>query len=166
MLVQLVWVKLSERASGSAQPNVVDGTGVRALFDRSREKRRTESDYGDGIIESDILSEGEDSNSELVPSELLTEEAAFAFAATAILGNGECAAEMTMGDTETPDGFAAAAAAVACSRILAVTGGGGGGGGGGADGPTDIAAGGLEDGVGDSDGSDAAAAAAAAAVRR
>ena len=116
-------------------------------------------DYGDGIIESDILSEGEDSNSELVPSELLTEEAAFAFAATAILGNGECAAEMTMGDTETPDGF------VACSRILAVTAGGGGGGGGGAAaaGPTDIAAaGGLEDGVGDSEGSDAAA----AAVRR
>lgn len=96
-------------------------------------------DYGDGIIESDILSDGDDSSSELVPSELLT-EAAFGFMA-AILGGEDVTVGMTMGDTERlRSGFVA-------SRILVV-----GGGGGGVSGPQiDItaAAGGLEDGVGE-----------------
>ena len=95
-------------------------------------------DYGDGIIESDILSDGDDSSSELVPSELLT-EAAFGFMA-AILGGEDVTVGMTMGDTERlRSGFVA-------SRILVV------GGGGGVSGPQiDItaAAGGLEDGVGE-----------------
>ena len=81
---------------------------------RTGEGRTSDIDYGDGIIESDILSDGDESNSELVPSELLT-EAAFGFTATILCG-GEDALEvttgMTMGDTERLSGFVA-------SRILA-----------------------------------------------
>ena len=111
---------------------------------RTGEGRTSDIDYGDGIIESDILSDGDESNSELVPSELLT-EAAFGFTATILCG-GEDALEvttgMTMGDTERLSGFVA-------SRILAAAADAEGGG---VTGPQiDIAAaaaaGGLEDGV-------------------
>ena len=114
----------------------MDGTGVRAmLLLRSSQETTLTDDYGDGIIESDILSDGDESSSELVPSELLT-DAAFGFTAT-ILG----VVGMTMGDTERLSGLVA-------SRILAVCGPGGPGGGGGVDGPQIATApGGLEDGV-------------------
>ena len=70
-------------------------------------------DYGDGIIESDILSDGDDSSSELVPSELLT-EAAFGFMA-AILGGEDVTVGMTMGDTERlRSGFVASRILSAC----------------------------------------------------
>ena len=128
---------------------LVDGTGVRASFSLFATKRRrtTLTDYGEGIIESDILSDGDERSSELVPSLLFT-EAAFGFTATILGGGGEVAAAevvtvgMTMGDTERLSGLVA-------SRILAAAAAGGCGGGGVPVGPQmDMAtAGGLADGV-------------------
>ena len=105
------------------------------------------TDYGEGIIESDILSDGDESSSELVPSELLT-EAAFGFTATILCGGEDAivvvTVGITMGETERLSGLVASRILVAVA--LAARGGCATAGGGVA-GPQMDTTGGLEDGV-------------------
>ena len=108
------------------------------------------TDYGEGIIESDILSDGDESSSELVPSELLT-EAAFGFTATILCGGEDAivvvTVGITMGETERLSGLVASKilVAVAVAAVAAV--GGCATAGGGVAGPQMDTTGGLEDGV-------------------
>ena len=131
------------------------------------------TDYGEGIIESDILSDGDESSSELVPSELLT-EAAFGFTATILCGGEDAivvvTVGITMGETERLSGLVASRILVAVAAEAAAAGGGCATAGGGVTGPQMDTTGGLEDGVrmrgaGDA-GDESEAVVAADAVRR